>query len=209
MDYETITSLESLRRLYAAPKPVVLRKERQQLDQFCRQFLELSPFAILATSDAGGRMDCSPRGDYPGFICALNDTEIALPDRPGNNRLDSIGNIVENPAVGLLALIPGFSDCLRINGRAKIAVNAELLARFEYQGKLPKSVIVISIGEIYFHCARAITRAQLWNSAAQIDRNIMPSLGRIIMAQTETEKSEEDLRRIDQLIEQGVKTGLY
>lgn len=209
MEYETVTSMEELRRLYAAPIPMVLRKEKQQLDQYSRQFLELSPFAMLATSDAHNEMDCSPRGDYPGFIRALSDTEIALPDRPGNNRLDSISNIVQNPAVGLLVLIPGFSECLRINGEAKIVVNSELLAQFEYQGKLPKSIIVVSIRAIYFHCAKAITRAQLWNSAAQVDREVMPSLGRILMAQTEPDKSEQEITAVEAQIEQRVKTTLY
>jgi PPOX class probable FMN-dependent enzyme len=195
--------------LYAAPIPIAVRKEKQTLDQYSRQFLALSPFAIVATSSASGAMDCSPRGDYPGFIRALSDGEIALPDRPGNNRLDSISNIVENPAIGLLVLIPGFSECLRINGHARIVVNPELLTQFEYQGKLPKSVIVIAIREIYFHCAKAITRAQLWQSDAQVDRSVMPSLGRILMAQVEPDKTEAEIKEIEAQIERRVKSTLY
>ena len=154
-------------------------------------------------------MDCSPRGDYAGFIRVLDSGTIALPDRPGNNRLDSLRNIIENPNVGLLILIPGFAECLRINGTAKVVTNVSLLAQFEHQGKLPKSVLIISIQEVYFHCVKAITRSKLWDSESQLERSIMPSLGKILMQQIDPSKSEDEVKHVEALIENRVKTTLY
>ncbi|MAZ89601.1 MAG: hypothetical protein CL693_18360 [Cellvibrionaceae bacterium] len=209
MKFEEIGSLEQLRTLYDLPMELAVKKQRDKLDKFSIEFLELSAFSILATSDAQGHMDCSPRGDHPGFIQLLDERTIALPDRPGNNRLDSLSNIISNPSVGLLALIPGFKECLRINGTAKVVVNNEILERFEHQGKLPKSVIVISIREVYFHCAKAISRSKLWEPDAKVDRNIMPSLGRIIMNQIDPEKSETEVKEVEDRIEERAKTTLY
>lgn len=209
MKFEEINSLEELRALYDLPMELAVNKQRDKLDKFSIKFLELSAFSILATSDAHGHMDCSPRGDHPGFIQMLDERTIALPDRPGNNRLDSLSNIISNQNVGLLALIPGFKECLRINGSAKIVVNRELLERFEHQGKRPKSVIIISIREVYFHCAKAISRSKLWEPNAKVDRNIMPSLGRIIMNQIDPAKSETEVKEVEIRIEERAKTTLY
>ncbi|SEQ65944.1 hypothetical protein SAMN03080615_02229 [Amphritea atlantica] len=209
MEFEQIDSIEKLQELYGMPTELVIKKQKTKLDKYSKQFLELSPFSVLATSSLEGNMDCSPRGDYPGFIRVLDDNTIALPDRPGNNRLDSLYNVIENPNVGLLILVPGFAECLRINGVAKVAINASLLSQFEHQGKLPKSVLVISIKEIYFHCAKAITRSKLWASESQIERNIMPSLGKILMHQIDPSKSEDEVKNVEELIENRVKTTLY
>lgn len=209
MEFEEIKSVEELRKLYDAPMELVIKKQKSKLDEYSTEFLSLSAFSILATSNSNGHLDCSPRGDYPGFIQVLDDDTIALPDRPGNNRLDSLCNIVENPNVGILALIPGFKECLRINGIAKVTNNGDLLARFEYQGKLPKSAIVVSIKEIYFHCAKAITRAKLWEVESLVSRSIMPSLGKILMAQIDPEKSKGEVKKVEDLIESRVKTTLY
>ena len=209
MEFEEIRSIEELQELYGMPMELVIKKQQTKLDKFSKKFLELSSFSVLATSNSKGNMDCSPRGDYPGFIRVLDDNTIALPDRPGNNRLDSLYNIVENPNIGLLILIPGFAECLRINGTAKIVTNASLLTQFEQQGKLPKSVLVISIQEIYFHCAKAITRSKLWDSDSQVERDIMPSLGKILMQQIDPSKSEVEVKKVEELIEDRVKTTLY
>lgn len=209
MEFEEITSIEELRELYDAPMELVIMKQKSHLDRHSAKFLSLSAFSILATSNSNGYLDCSPRGDYPGFIQVLDDHTIALPDRPGNNRLDSLCNIVENPNIGILALIPGFKECLRINGIAKVTANDDLLARFEHKGKLPKSAIVISIKEIYFHCAKAITRAKLWEVDSQVSRSIMPSLGKILMDQTAPGKSQDEVKKVEDLIESRVKTTLY
>ena len=209
VEYEVINTVEELRELYDAPRQMVIDKQQDRLDQYSEQFLQLSPFSILSTVSASGLMDCSPKGDYPGFIKVLDDRTIAIPDRPGNNRLDSITNIVENPQIGILLLVPGFGECLRVNGEARIVTNKPLLEQFEYQGKLPKSVIVVAIKEVYFHCAKAIARSQLWKEAAQVDRAVMPSLGRIIMAQVNAEAKEEEVRAVEEGIEERLKTTLY
>ena len=209
MEFEAVETIEDLRRLYDPPMDLVLKKQRAKLDKYSIQFLSLSAFFVLSTSSAKGSMDCSPRGDYPGFVQVMDDHTIAIPDRPGNNRLDSLSNIIENPNVGALVLVPGFSECLRINGTAKIVTNSNLLKSFEYRGKLPKSVVVISINEIYFHCAKAITRSRLWKAESQVDRNIMPSLGKILMGQIDPSRSEEEVKNIEALIENRVKNTLY
>lgn len=207
--FEVVDSLDQLRELYDAPMELVLKKQKSELDKFSIQFLVLSAFSIISTSSSDGAMDCSPRGDYPGFIRVLDQQTVAIPDRPGNNRLDSLSNIVENPSIGILALVPGFNECLRINGAAKIVTNSDILALFEYRGKLPKSVIVVEINEIYFHCAKAITRSKLWKPESKIDRKIMPSLGKILMNQTDPSKSEEEIEQLEKLIVDRVKNTLY
>ena len=209
MEYETVDSLDQLNELYEAPMELALRKEKTELDKFSIQFLELSAFSVISTSSTDGSMDCSPRGDYPGFIQVLGRQTVAIPDRPGNNRLDSLRNIVENPAIGILALVPGFSECMRINGAAKIVTNEDVLALFEYKGKLPKSVIVVEIQEIYFHCAKAIIRSRLWKAESQINRSVMPSLGKILMTQIDSSKSTEGIELVEKAIADREKNTLY
>ncbi len=209
MKLDVIKSMAQLREIYPAPKGLVIKKQKSALDDYTRQFLDLSAFAILSTSNALGVQDCSPRGDYPGFIQALDNNTIVIPDRPGNNRLDTLSNIIENPNVGLLVLIPGFKECLRINGRACIATNTDLLQKFKHQDKCPSSVIVLTISEIYFHCAKAITRSKLWDIASQVDRSVMPSLGEMLMKQIDPLTSDEEIKQVDQFIEGRVKTTLY
>ncbi len=209
MKYELIKSVEELRNIYDTPSTLALKKQLSELDKYSIEFLQLSPFAIISTANEVGLLDCSPRGDYPGFIKCLDNKTIAIPDRPGNNRLDNLANLVVNPNIGILVLIPGFKDCLRINGEAGITTDAQLLATFEYNAKLPKSVILVSIKEIYFHCTKAITRSKLWEESARIDRSIMPSLGRILMGQLDQNKTEAEISEIEKIIEDRVKTTLY
>lgn len=209
MKFEIIKTTEKLRELYKAPMDLVIKKQKSKLDKYSIQFLSLSPFLVLSTSNNAGSMDCSPRGDYTGFVEVLDDHTIAIPDRPGNNRLDTLNNIIENPNIGILVLVPGFNECLRVNGSAQIATNIELLKRFEYKGKLPKSVVVISIKEIYFHCAKAITRSNLWKDEFNVDRNIMPSLGRILMNQIDSSKTNDEIKEVEKLIENRIKATLY
>lgn len=204
MKYDVIKTTEELRELYKPPMDLVIKKQKTQLDKYSIQFLGLSPFLILSTSNDKGYMDCSPRGDYAGFVEVLDDFTIAIPERPGNNRLDTLNNIIKNPNVGLLVLVPGFNECLRINGSAQIATNNELLERFEYRGKIPKSVIVVSILEIYFHCGKAITRSNLWKGEFNIDRGIMPSLGRILMNQIDSSKTNDEIKAVEELDHQKV-----
>jgi len=209
MKFEKIKTIDKLRELYDSPMDLVIKKEKNRLDKYTTQYLELSAFPVISTSSIDGNMDCSPRGDYPGFIQVFDENTVAIPDRPGNNRLDSLKNIIENPNIGILVLVPGFSECLRINGTAKIVTNLEILERFKYNQKLPKSVIIVSIKEIYFHCAKAITRSNLWKSESKVDRNVMPSFGKILMDQIDPSKSEEEVKKVEDLIESRVKTTLY
>lgn len=209
MKYNEIDSIEKLRELYGLPMELAVKKQRSSLDKYSAQFLGLSAFAVLATYDSTGQVDCSPRGDYPGFIQALDNSTIALPDRPGNNRLDSLSNIIERRNVGILALIPGFKECLRINGTAKIVTDSDILQRFEHQGKLPKTAIIVSIEEIYFHCAKAITRSKLWASESQVSRDVMPTLGKLLMSQVDPKRTDKEIRAVEELIKVREKTTLY
>jgi len=209
MKFKAIETIEELRELYDSPMDLVLKKQKSELDEYSTKFINLSAFSVLSTSSLNGNMDCSPRGDHQGFIQVLDNKTIAIPDRPGNNRLDTLSNIIENPNIGILSLVSGFSECLRINGTAKIVTDADLLERFKFQEKLPKSIIVVSVNEIYFHCAKAITRSKLWKEEFQINRDVMPSLGKILMAQIDPSKSKEEIEKVEVLIENRVKTTLY
>lgn len=209
MSLEIIETIEQLREIYPQPHELAIKKERAELDKYSRQFLSLSAFSIISTSSSDGLMDCSPRGDYPGFIQVFDNQTIAIPDRPGNSRLDSLSNIVENPNIGILSLIPGFNECLRINGTAKIVTNHDLLIRFKYQDKLPKTLILVSIKAVYFHCAKAIIRSKLWQVESQVERDRMPSLGRIVMQQLDPSTSEADIKSTEDSLEQNSKNALY
>lgn len=209
MRFHPISSHDELRSIYDAPAALAVNKQKAELDAYSERFLQLCPFIVLSTASRDGRFDCSPRGDYPGFVAILDKHTIAIPDRPGNNRLDSLGNIIEHPAVGILALVPGFNECLRINGSALLTADDALRARFEHQNKIPKAVIVVSIQEIYFHCAKAIHRSRLWDNAAKADRSLLPSLGRILMNQIDPAQSEQEIAAVEQLIETRARTTLY
>ena len=200
----TIASTEELREHYIEPKGRAVAKQLDRLERHCKAFLELSPFCTLATVDAAGRVDCSPRGDMPGFARAIDDNTLILPDRPGNNRLDSSTNIVENPEVGLLFMVPGFNETLRVNGRAEILSDPVLCAQFAENGKPARSVIRISVREVYFHCAKAFLRSRLWDPAAQRDRRSFPSFGTILADQTQMGTATEAEASIDQSIKSGM-----
>ena len=209
MGFKVINSREELCEIYDSPMDLVLKKQKSKLDEYSIKFLSLSAFAVLFTSDINGNMDCSPRGDHQGFTQVLDDKTIAIPDRPGNNRIDSLSNIINNPNIGVLSLVSGFSECLRINGSASITADIGFLERFIYQEKILKSVVVISINEIYFHCAKSITRSKLWKAEFQVNRSVMPSLGKILMAQIDPSKSEEEVKKVEEIIEERVKNTLY
>ncbi|HTG32000.1 MAG TPA: pyridoxamine 5'-phosphate oxidase family protein [Thermoanaerobaculia bacterium] len=182
-DAQTITSLGALQSLYDAPSERVRLKQIDRLDGHCQAFIAASPFLILATCGSSGA-DGSPRGDRPGFVEVQDDTTLLLPDRRGNNRIDSLRNIVENPAVGLIFLVPGVHETFRVNGRARISVDPALLARFAVDGKTPKTVLVITVQEAFIQCARALVRSDLWNPARHVRRDELPSIGTILAAHT-------------------------
>lgn len=176
-----ITDETVLRDTYASAGDV-RKKIMPRLDKHAKHFISLSPFMTLATHGPDGS-DCSPRGDAPGFVRIVDDTTLMLPDRRGNNLLDSLSNVLASPDVGLLFFVPGVSETLRINGRARIVTDAALLATMESHGALPQSAMEIKINQVYFHCGRAILRADLWNPEKKIERGTFPTLGRIIADQ--------------------------
>ena len=182
-DAYAIATLAALERLYDRPSERVLLKQIDRLDQPCRAFIAASPFLILATSGSKGG-DCSPRGDRPGFVEVEDERTLLLPDRRGNNRIDSLRNIVENPEVALIFLIPGIEQTLRVNGRAEITVDPALLARFAVDGKTPKSVVRIAVDEAFVQCPRALLRAELWNPARFAADGKVPSMGTMLASAT-------------------------
>ena len=179
--WRTIADEDELRGNFREPSERVQKKAIPHLDPHCREIIRRSPFLCLATSDAEGRADVSPRGDPPGFVTVQDDTTLLIPDRPGNNRLDSMANIVANPEVGLIFFIPGWDETLRINGTADIVQDPAVLAAMEMNGHIPKVAIRVRVREAMLHCAKAIRRSRLWEEDAQIDRNELPGVGRMVM----------------------------
>lgn len=174
-----ITSVEELATLYGTPVPTSIAKEVDRITPHYRALIEASPFVALATSGPEG-LDCSPRGDMAGFVRIHDETTVMLPDRRGNNRIDSLRNIVRDPRIALLFLLPGSGSTLRINGKAHLTVDPELLESFAVDGKAPRSVIVIEVETIYFQCARAIIRSELWNPEKFLDPADLPTPGQIL-----------------------------
>jgi PPOX class probable FMN-dependent enzyme len=206
---DVIQEESQLRALYGEPSRLALLKEQDHLDQNCRRFVELSPFLCLATIGADGRADNSPRGDAPGFVEVADEKTLLLPDRPGNNRIDSLGNIVNRPEVGLLFFIPGFTETLRINGRAKLSTAPDLLARFAVGGRLPKLVVVITVDEAFLQCSKALIRSKLWDEGAKVDRKTLPTLGKMIADVVDAKTSAETVKGYDDFIERNIKEELY
>lgn len=201
-----------LRDIMGETMEIAIEKCRPRLDRHCRDFIARSPFLCIGTSGADGRADVSPRGDAPGFVQIIDERHLFIPDRPGNNRLDTMTNIVENPQVGLLFLIPGFNDTLRVNGRAQISRNAALTEKSAIKGRVPKVGIVVEVQEAFLHCAKAFIRSGLWNPDNFQSRDEMPSLATMILEQVADEDApptEEELAEADAFIEDNYKTGLY
>jgi len=174
-----ITTIEQLQSLYGEKMGASVIKEIDHINVGYRKLIEAAPFVTVATSGPEG-LDCSPKGDAPGFVHILDDKTLAIPDRPGNNRIDGFRNIVRDPRIALLFLIPGVGETLRVNGRASISVDPELMQSFAVNGKLPRCVLVVRIESIFFHCSKAIVRSKLWDEAAKVDRKRLPSTGTII-----------------------------
>lgn len=179
---ETIETETELRELLGEPLPLVCSKVVDCLNPLTRQLVERSPFLLLATADEHGCCDVSPRGDPAGFVRILDDATLLIPERPGNRLADSLSNILRNPQVGLLFVIPGVSDTFRVNGRATLTTDAALLAPCAVEGKLPKLGILVDIEDAFTHCSKAFLRAQLWDPARFVDRAELPSPGQIFKA---------------------------
>jgi PPOX class probable FMN-dependent enzyme len=187
-----IASVEQLETIYGRPNETSTVKIARHVTPSYRALIDSSPFVALATSGPEG-LDCSPRGDLAGFVVRVHDEKtLMMPDRRGNNRIDSLRNIVRDPRVALLFLIPGSGSTLRVNGRAHVSVDAALLASFAMDGKAPRSVIVLSVDEIYFQCARAIVRSDLWNPDKRVDPKSLPTPGEILAEMSENRVGGED-----------------
>ena len=186
-----ITTLEMLREQYADPKERAVRKEIRALDVHCRRFIGLSPFLILATSDKNHNMDASPRGGPPGFVKVTADGAILIPDAPGNNRLDSFANIISTGKVGLLFLIPGLDETLRVNGSAVLSRADADIALCTDERRDPKLVIRIAVEAAYLHCAKAFMRSKLWDASAHVDRARVPNMSQMLRDHTGIEVPPE------------------
>jgi PPOX class probable FMN-dependent enzyme len=179
MDGTLLTDISALRELYGEPSEPAIAKEIDYVHPHYRAMIEASPFMVMATCGPDG-LDVSPRGDPAGFVVVEDDRTLLIPDRRGNNRCDSLNNLIEDPRIALLFMIPGVGETLRVNGRAEISVEPALLERFPAQGKLPRSVIVVHVERVYFQCPKALVRSDLWNPAKHIERRSLPSSGTIL-----------------------------
>jgi PPOX class probable FMN-dependent enzyme len=177
--HHIVTSIDELESIYGEPFGPSVVKEIDHVNADYRAFIEAAPFCVLATSGPGG-LDCTPRGDPPGFVRVADAKTLLIPDRRGNNRIDSLRNLIADPRVSLLFLIPGCGETIRVNGRAAISVDPALCESFVFAGKVPRSVIVVTVDRVYFQCAKAIVRSKLWDPATQIDRGTLPTAGTIL-----------------------------
>ena len=186
-----ITSIEQLEALYGQPAGAAVFKEIDHINAEYRTFIEAAPFFALASVGPEG-VDCTPRGDAPGFVRVHDERTLMIPDRRGNNRIDSLRNIVRDPRVSLLFLIPGVGETFRVIGRASISTDPALCESFVFAGKTPRAVLIVSVERVYFQCGKAIIRSKLWDPASLVDRNSLPSNGTILAAITKGEHGGEE-----------------
>ena len=179
-----IESKEKLRALYPPAKERSVKKQMARLDRHCLRFIELSPFVVLASGSAEGRFDASPRGGEPGFVKAPDSATLLIPDAPGNNRLDTLENIIGSGRIGLLFLIPGVDETLRVNGKARLTVEPEMLRKFANEKRTPKLIVEVKVEDAYLHCAKALMRSKLWSAQSQLDRSVLPTMGQMLNDQT-------------------------
>ncbi len=174
-----LRTVEELEAIYGHPKGGAVFKEITFLNAHYRAFVEASPFVVLASAGPNG-LDCSPKGDAPGFVRVLDERKLAVPDRLGNNRIDNLRNIIVDPRVSLLFIVPGIGETLRVNGNAEISVAPELLASFAVAGKAPRSVILVTVEAAYVHCSKALIRSKLWDPSRHLERSELPSTGEML-----------------------------
>jgi uncharacterized protein len=180
MDPHAVTTLEQLRELYPPPAERAVRKELDHLDHHCRRFISLSPFLLISSADSDGACDVSPKGGPPGFVTVLDDHRLLIPDATGNRRLDSFQNMLENPQVGLLFLIPGMGEVLRVNGRVELTRDPELLEGLQTGGRPALLALVVTIEQAYLHCAKSIIRSKLWQAESWPEPEQLPSAAAIL-----------------------------
>lgn len=200
-----IHDVATLRQMYPEPHERALKKALPALDSHMRRFISLSPFLCLATASADGA-DVTPRGDAPGFVQVVDDHTLLIPDWPGNNRLDSLSNVVRNPQVGLLLFVPGMDETLRINGEAEVRIDAEYVERWNVGGKHPRSVLRVTVKEAYLHCAKAVIRSRLWKADYRIERGQMPPYAVMIKEQAQLAQPVEE---IEQSLQESYRNRLY
>lgn len=197
-----ITTLQALRAIYKPASERALKKEIPSLDVHATHFIGLSPFVVLSSSGANGDLDASPRGGEPGFVKVLDAQTLLIPDAPGNNRLDTLENIVATGQLGLLFLVPGFDETLRINGRAVLSTDAPDLQPFADAKRPPALVIRVSVASVYLHCAKSLMRSQLWDASRHLDRTSMPTMGEMLRDQIQAFKGETiDIESQAQMLE--------
>jgi len=192
---------------YAKPGALAAAKDIGRIDRHLRRYIELSPFCCIATADAQGNQDVTPRGDPPGSFKVFGEHIVAIPDRPGNNRLDTLKNLLVNPKIGLVFLLPGMDETARVNGVAQLSVDPPLLESMAVEGKKPKCAIVVEVREAYLHCAKAFRRSKLWDPATRIDRSTLPSLAAMIRDQIGM--SEQDTKLAEERIEKAYRESLW
>jgi len=201
---EFVGSEDELREIYPAQSELVKRKVLPALDPHGRRFIELSPFACVATFRADGGADVSPKGDAPGFVSILDDRTLFLPDRPGNNRLDSLSNVLHNPAVALIFLIPGVEETYRVQGRGRVVRDQAFLARFAVNGKVPRTGLMIEVDECFLHCSKALKRSHLWGEENWVERKTLPTLGQMI-----ADQQGGDGIAFEAHVQESIRTRLY
>lgn len=199
-----IQSEAELREILGYAGQAAQDKVIPEIDEFCRAFIEKSPFVLLGSTDASGNMDVSPKGDPPGFVQVMDDKTLLIPDRPGNRRGDTLSNILQNPHIGLLFLVPGRRETLRVNGTAQIVRDEAIRQRFIMQGKAPVFVIAVTVGEAFFHCTKCVVRSGLWTSEQEPDA--LASLGEAIIKHANLDISVEEA---DAMVVEDEQTGLY
>ncbi|MGQ3140614.1 MULTISPECIES: pyridoxamine 5'-phosphate oxidase family protein [Rhizobium] len=205
-----ITDEQSLRKLFEPTHALAIQKCQDRLSEHAQEFIRRSPFLCIGTQNLAGKADVSPRGDPAGFVKVLDGRTLAIPDRPGNNRLDTLSNIIANPVVGLLFIVPGFDDTLRVNGRATLSTNPEILQLMSIADRIPKLAIVVEVDEVFMHCAKAFRRSHLWDPAHFQVRSEMPSLIKIILDETTGAPTNGDeMQKMDEQLEQDYRRTLY
>ncbi len=211
-EQQVFTSEEQLREYIGKPMDLAVAKAIDHLDKYCKAFIARAPFICIGTASADGRADVSPRGDGPGFVQVLDEHTIFIPDRPGNNRLDTMTNIIANPNVGIIFLVPGFEDTLRVNGRATIVRDGPLLDKATVKGKTPRVGIRVAVDEAYLHCAKAIKRSKLWDEASKHDRAELPSLAKMVLEQIappDQPPAPATIAEADAFVEDNYRNELY
>ena len=205
--HDVVTSEAELRTLVGEPSELALRKAQGALDEHCRGFIARSPFVLLATADASGRCDVSPKGDAPGFVQVLDEHHLVIPDRPGNRRLDGMRNLLANPHIGLIFLIPGHGETLRVNGRAWIVRDQSLLARMAVGAKVPTLAIGVEVEECFLHCAKAFKRSGLWQPEAWPDRTGLASAAKMFLDHARPDGMS--LEQMERRLQDGYERHLY